>query len=482
MAIELLVCTALTIAVVEFDIGPPRNELFECLVGPGNKHDLLMPAWQWYIHFLDCRIREIWTTLLFPVIPDISCSVAEPDSRELARVYEVIVVIAKAIKMQKEVSLEKIVTKLKDDGLVKADAEATTIRMAFALIGWLTMLFDPKTESADGLLQLRKHTSGRAGRGRSRGAVISCFSKGISQGGESMHEMLFHRMLGHFGSLFPEAPRSPFSDSMLSPGLTGSDNYLTVSYICFNTLRNVGSLRIEWVNTLNLHLQLDVRERVLRLFRFPSFCWLLHEGYYDLSSSEDGGQLVASFLSQMFADYDADHKKSLLKGDPEDQDVAFPEFCREVLLSYRLIFGIDSRSRRAFHSEEISKWKVDRTNDTRSIREHKLDPLLQLLCTAPANRPELQGVLERLGGEETDASVGYAPEHFPFLGQRLADLQRFSMSQKPYDWKSVLWRDRRDARNWWLMWTAWAVLVIGGGTLVLQFLQLLFQIRSTFHP
>lgn len=57
-----------------------------------------------------------------------------------------------------------------------------------------------------------------------------------------------------------------------------------------NTLQNVDNLRIEWINTLNLHLQLDVRERVLRLFRFPSFSWLLHQGDYDLSSSEDDGQ------------------------------------------------------------------------------------------------------------------------------------------------------------------------------------------------
>jgi hypothetical protein len=113
----------------------------------------------------------------------------------------------------------------------------------------------------------------------------------------------------------------------------------------------------------------------------------------------------------------------------------------EVLLSYRLIFGIDGRSRRAFHSEERGKWKVNFTNDGRSRREHKLDLLLQLLCTASTNRPELQSVLERLGGQETDASVGHVPEHFLFLGQRLADLQRFGMSQKPYDWKGVLWRD-----------------------------------------
>jgi hypothetical protein len=81
----------------------------------------------------------------------------------------------------------------------------------------------------------------------------------------------------------------------------------------------------------------------------------------------------------------------------------------EVVLSYRLVFGIDDRSRHAFHSERRGKWKVDFTNDGRSRREHKLDPLLQLLCTV---LPELQSVLGRFGGQEIDASVGYAPNIF----------------------------------------------------------------------
>ena len=466
---------------MEIDTGIQRKELFECLVGKDELDQLLVPAWGWYLHFLDCRIREIWTTLLFPVIPGISATVAEPDSLELTQVYAALLVIARSVKMQEEVSLAKIITKLNDAQFVKAGGEGVAIRMVFALSGWLTMLFDPKTELADGPLQLRKHTSNRTSRGRTRGAVIICFSKEISQGGENMHETLFHRMLGQFGSLFPETACSSFPDSMPSTGLAGSENHLTVSYICFNTLQKVGNLRIEWVNTLNLHLQLDVRERVLRLFRFPSFCWLLYQGDYDLSPSEDDSQPVTSFLSQMFADHNADHRKSLLKGDSDDQDVAFSEFCREVLLSYRLIFGIDSRSRRAFRSKEVGKWIVDVTNDVCSRREYKLDPLLELLCTASAKNPALQGVLERLDGQETNSSTGYTAEHFPFLGKRLADLQSFSVGQKPYDWKKVLWHDRRDARNWWIMWTAWAVLVIGGGTLVLQFLQLVLQTWSTFH-
>lgn len=456
--------------VVQLDTEIPRKELYECLVGDARLDPLLALAWEWYLHFLDCRIGEIWSILLQPVIPGTSdYSVAEPDSPELAQVYTAIVVIARAIKTQEEVSLEKIIVKLNDARLVRPGAEATAIRMAFALSGWLMMLFDPKTPLADGQLQLRKHVSSRAGRRQPRGAVISSFSKCISQRGQNMHEMLFHRMLGQFGSLFPEAE------------FAVNDNHLTVSCICFDTLRKVGNLRIEWVNTLNLHLQLDVREGVLRLFRFPSYCWLLYEGHHGMSSSEGDGQTIDCFLSQMLADHNADYKNSLLMGESEDQDLAFSEFCRDVLLSYRLIFGIDYRSRRAFQSEEVVKWKVDITDDGHSRREHELDPLLHLLCTGSTKSPDLQSVLERLGVQEAPASAGYAREHFPFLGQRLADLQEFSVSQKPYNWKALLWDDRRDARNWWMMWTAWVVLIIGGGTLVLQLLQLVFQIWQTFH-
>lgn len=90
---------------------------------------------------------------------------------------------------------------------------------------------------------------------------------------------------------------------MLSPRRAGNDNHLTVSYICFDTLRKVCNLRIKWVNTLNLHLQLDVRERVLRLFRFPSFCSLLYKADNDMSllSSPDlqGRGLALSYVKSL---------------------------------------------------------------------------------------------------------------------------------------------------------------------------------------
>jgi hypothetical protein len=467
----------LTATAVELDLRIPKEELYECFIGEAEFDQLLEPAWLWYLHFLDNRIKDIWTSLLVPVIPGLSAAVAEDEDLDVTIVYEVLVVIAKAIKLQEEVSLEKIVSRLSTAGLVQSGAEDTAIQMAFVLSGWLTMLFDPKTTISRGQLQLRPVNSSRFGRGRARSTVVSSFSQDIGQAGDEIHKALFHRMLSQFGSLFPQAAGPTYADSMLNPGLAGNDNHLAVSYVCFNTLKNVGNLRIEWVNTLNLHLQLDIRKRVLRLYRFPSFCWLLYEGDDDMLSSEIEGRHAISLLHQLFAD----HKKAFRRGDPQESDFAFSEFCREVLLSYRLIFGIDGRSRRAFsHSAELADWGSDDTNDGSPKRSYKLDPLLQLLCTASPTEPKLQLVLARLRGQET--SAWYALEDFPFLGRRLADLQRFSMGQRPYDWKAVLWYDRRDARNWWTMWTAWAVLIIGGGTLVLQFLQLFFQIWSTFPP
>lgn len=58
---------------------------------------------------------------------------------------------------------------------------------------------------------------------------------------------------------------------------------------------------------------------------------------------------------------------------------------------------------------------------------------------------------------------------FPLLGPRLLRLQDFDARQQPVRVRD-LWRDRRNVTQWY---TFWAVLVVGGLTIVLGILQLL---------
>lgn len=60
-------------------------------------------------------------------------------------------------------------------------------------------------------------------------------------------------------------------------------------------------------------------------------------------------------------------------------------------------------------------------------------------------------------------------DDFPILGARLLILQHYNMRQQPSRVRD-LWRDRRNPLQWY---TFWAVLWIGGVTIVLAVLQVL---------
>ena len=455
-----------------------RQGLYRRMVGEPVADDLIARAWDWYMDFLDSHIQQVWADMVSPVIRYLPSAVAEATASDLSRVYWTLEIIADSIRTQKEVTLDAVTSKLKHADLIPPNSSALTTQMVFTLIGWMTMLYDPRTYPLGKNLQLRCLDLALQKGRRSRGTVCIRLSQDISEAAEE-----FHRMLGQFGNLIPEPCTSSSRDRNQS--LAGDDSSLAVPYICLHSLKKVAKIRIEWVNTLSLHMQLDPRKRILCLYRFPSFCRLLLRNDSSPADpwAQDGEDIPISFLSQLYAD----HRKSLVRGSsvPHENDhLTLPDYLREVLLSYRLIFGIDGRSRDVFAAEEVENWSIDTAHDGPSFPSsfrrsvYKMDPLLTLLCTAsPAHSSDLRALLALLDGEET--SLYYRFDDFPFLGRRLADLQRFSMGQKPYDWKGVLFHDRRDVRNWWIIWTAWAVLLVGGGTIVLQAFQLGFQIWGT---
>jgi hypothetical protein len=131
----------------------------------------------------------------------------------------------------------------------------------------------------------------------------------------------------------------------------------------------------------------------------------------------------------------------------------------EVILSYRLIFGLDKRSRKLFREKQMS------TKSPHSIQ----DPTLHLLC----GRKDASEVVKVIGSF-WERKVFIAHIDFPHLGSRLSQLQEYSTNQKPTSWKAI-WNDHRDPYQ---SVTFWAVVIVGGVSICLSAIQAIASIAQ----
>lgn len=129
-------------------------------------------------------------------------------------------------------------------------------------------------------------------------------------------------------------------------------------------------------------------------------------------------------------------------------------YLSEVLLSYRLLFGQHHRSRQIFRD---SQRKNAQCNGV-------LDPLLDALC-GEKTIDDLDGVK----GILRERGVYNAKTNFPHLGARLMELEDYSTDQRPRNLWEV-WNDERDPEKYL---TFRAVLVVGGLSILLSFVQIL---------
>lgn len=84
-----------------------------------------------------------------------------------------------------------------------------------------------------------------------------------------------YTLLREFGKIIPEYNRelSPLDAPGALPGR--HDGWIDLSLVCFHTLHKVATVKIEWVDSLSLHLEFDSRARILKVFRYPSLCFLM---------------------------------------------------------------------------------------------------------------------------------------------------------------------------------------------------------------
>jgi hypothetical protein len=159
-----------------------------------------------------------------------------------------------------------------------------------------------------------------------------------------------------------------------------------------------------------------------------------------------------------------------------------------MLLTYRLIFGQDAKSYKLFKREMDavcaaasspplslslpSKSKPKPAPPPCIFSFPDADPMLPLLCSRRWNSAAAAPIYDDLKADEPQTH--YTPSSYPFFAEKLLAIQSYVKDRNPHDWKAM-WHDTRNKNNWWQF---WAVLFIGGGTLLFGFLGLALQVAQ----
>jgi hypothetical protein len=129
------------------------------------------------------------------------------------------------------------------------------------------MLYDAVPDPAVNKLQVIKTSTALSGYRNSITTRKYCSYK---QNFDYIDAPLFE-LLGRFGELIPHS--KPYFINEL--GSVPPTEVIAVKHVCFDTLQSLVDLKIEWVTSLALHLEMDSSKKTLKLFQYPSFCRMM---------------------------------------------------------------------------------------------------------------------------------------------------------------------------------------------------------------
>ena len=308
--------------------------------------------------------------------------------------------------------------------------------LTFAILGWQSMLYQADFGSCPpSKLQIADEMDGYQGESRLQlqQPSISCKS--------SLPDLLLN-----FGVLLPPPHFVSISGNEMTK-TTRTRRTIEASQLSAAPAFLLAKTEIRWVDSISCHLELDQQRNILYLFRFPSMCSI----GCSLKSKHHEKQL----LTQPVYACASASKSGKQWADCEET----AQLLRELLLSYRILFGQSRQSRRLFRKLRPFK----------DLQRGCTDPVLLELCGNRKCRDDLQ-ILER------DAYS--LAQDFPMLEGKLSALADYLSEKRPKTWKQ-LWQDKRDGGQWF---TFWAVLIIGALGLLLALIQVLLQITQLVTP
>lgn len=298
--------------------------------------------------------------------------------------------------------------------------------LVFSVLGWQTMLYRPDFVSdCPGEYNLVNEMDGYTGE-----AHLSLRQPSISS-----TRNLSDFLLG-FGMMLPPKDYCAFHEDDEKEAFHQT-KVITSKDMDAYVLAKVCGVGFQWVDCLSCHLELDKQSDTLFLYRYPSFCVsnLRRHGKDNhgsvLHSCAGDGVPSANWASK--------------------EDVT--ELLKEILLSYRLVFGQNKRSRKLFR----------KLRPFAGVPREGQDRLLSELC----GRKRFISDVTLAERQEYDVST-----NFPHLRSRIVRLSGYALTKKPRSFKQ-LWLDNRDSASWLTFWT---VLVFGSISILLGLLQAVFQV------
>ncbi|KAJ9490273.1 hypothetical protein VN97_g2978 [Penicillium thymicola] len=244
---------------------------------------------------------------------------------------------------------------------------------------------------------------------------------------------------------------------------TETDIIYESSVNCYS-LFTIGRVRVKWVEDLTSHLAFDRQSRTLSVFCLPTFCV---SSILQTQQLKVLSQVSSELLPSNFYTHSSTHDASSLY--------------REVLLSYRLLFGQSS------HSRDIASELLEQANKPSG----EIDPFLLTICSASVTQSRFLRRFRKsripvelfptsnidLYNSLIESDTYSARDDFPHFGTRLLTVQQYNLKQQPSRIRD-LWRDRRNPLQWY---TFWAVLWVGGISIFLSIFQLAAAIVQAYY-
>lgn len=391
------------------------------------------------LHSYDLSWYLPWLALQIAKLPNCLQSVAENHATGTAdlsfdsTLYRIFMAVFKFACEASSPSIDEIIEQLNHDKIIHcammriASLQAQRL-LVFAILGWQTMLYVPSFNTCP-LHQLAVHQDIDQ---PNSGLIFDTFKLSVELADRQMATLL-----KGYGNLLPA--KSQELATVASETSRVASSWLSVNPLETNAHLLHALLRVEirWVEILALHLDYDKSTRTLSLFRYPSLCVaILHSG-----------GALHSFAST-----------ELNASDPRANRDEIDDILREILLSYRLLFGQSKPSRRFFRRLQASHVALSSNPDA----------LLQAICGQ--NYFIHQFVPQ-------DRSIYFAQRDFPVLGERVKLLATELEAARPKSWRDLL-RDRRDTTQYW---TFWLVVIFGGTSILLSFIQVVLQAIQVWH-